>query len=67
MIYYFDYIKMAQEAHIPNDKLNKLAKIVREEFPKDDMLFELHLLRVCSAIHEGHLSLEDALTPIQAA
>lgn len=60
---YFDYEAVAREASIPADKLKRLAKAVREEFPIDEMMFELHLMRVCSAIQAGYVSLEDALHP----
>jgi len=58
---YFDYNKVAKEAGIPPDKMAKLLSAVREEFPKDDMMFELHMLRVCLAIRDGHVSVEEAL------
>jgi len=64
---HFDYKAVAQEAKIPADKLNFLAKAVREEFPTDDMMYELHLMRVCSAIQSGYVSLEDAIHPRKAA
>lgn len=60
---YFDYEKMAKEAGISGDSLNALREKVRHEFPKDDMMYELHLLRVCMAMKDKRLSLEDALKP----
>jgi len=35
---YFDYQTVAQEATIPPDKLEEIAKIMRKEFPTDEML-----------------------------
>ena len=64
---YFDYEAVAREAKIPAEKLSALAKGVREEFPTDDMMYELHLMRVCSAIQAGYVSLEEALHPRKAA
>jgi hypothetical protein len=64
---YFDYETVAREAKIPEDKLKLLAKSVREEFPTDDMMYELHLMRVCSAIQAGYVGLEEALHPRKAA
>ncbi len=58
---YFDYEKVARDAKIPADKLEKLRRIVREEFPRDEMMCELHLLRVCMAIKEGLVRIEDAI------
>jgi len=64
---YFDYEAVAREAKISEDKLQLLAKTVRDEFPIDDMMYELHLMRVCSAIQSGYVSLEEALHPRKAA
>ena len=58
---YFDYEKVAHEAHIPPDKLTTLCQIVRKEFPRDDMLYELHVLRACMAIKAGVLTIADAV------
>ena len=66
-MHYFDYKAVAQEAKIPREKLELLAKAIREEFPTDDMMYELHLMRVCSAIRDGYVTLEEALNPRQAA
>ena len=49
------------------ENLKLLAKAIREEFVADDMMYELHLMRVCSAILAGYVSLEDALHPRKAA
>ena len=66
-MHYFDYEAVAREAKIPADKLKLLAKTVREEFPTDDMMYELHLMRVCSAVKDGYVSLEEAIHPRKAA
>ncbi len=60
---YFDYQKIAHEAKIPADKLEKLRKGIQAEFPKDEMMYELHMLRVCMAIRDGMISIEEALKP----
>ncbi|MFI5305450.1 MAG: hypothetical protein ACHQYP_11745 [Nitrospiria bacterium] len=60
---YFDYEEVAREANIPSDKLDKLKTIIRDDFPHDDMMFELHLLRVCMAIKKGKVSIEEAIQP----
>jgi len=60
---YFDWQKTAHEAHIPPEKLEELSHAIRQEFPSDDMMFELHLLRACAAIRDGVLTLEQALRP----
>ena len=64
---YFDYEAVAREAKIPPEKLELLAKAAREEFPTDDMVYDLHLMRVCTAIQGGYVTLEEALHPRKAA
>lgn len=58
---YFYYEKVAREANIPQNKLDELIKVIRQEFPMDEMMFELHLLRVCMAIRDHHIGLDEAL------
>ncbi len=41
-IEYFDYQKVAKEMNVPDTTLKKIEKEVKEEFPKDKMMFELH-------------------------
>jgi len=42
----FDIKEKAQELGISEDIYKKLEKEVRQEFPNDEMMFELHLIRV---------------------
>jgi len=58
---YFDFGKVAAEAQIPPEKLARLRSAVRREFPKDNMMFELHMLRLCTAIRDGHATIDQAL------
>ncbi len=44
-IAYFDYQKVAKEMNLPDITLKKIEKEVKEEFPKDSMMYELHVLR----------------------
>lgn len=37
--------------------------MMRREFPADEMMCELHVLRACMAIRDGLASLEDVLAP----
>ena len=64
---YFDYESVAKEAGILPDKLEALRKLVRQEFPFDDMMYELHLLRACMAIQQGHTTIDEALRSEEAA
>ena len=44
-IEYFDYLKVAKEMKVPDSILKKIEKEIKEEFPKDKMMYELHVLR----------------------
>ena len=58
---YFDYESVAREAKIPEEKLRKLVNLVRRDFPHDPMMAELHALRACLAIRDGHIKIDEAL------
>ena len=58
---YLDYEKLARQAKIPARKLARLRALIRREFPEDDMLFELHMLRVCMSIRDGRITIDRAL------
>jgi hypothetical protein len=58
---YFDYQSIAREAKIPEPKLRKLVDLIRQEFPNDPMMAELHALRACQAIRDGHIQIVDAI------
>lgn len=63
----FDYAAVAKRAGIPDETLARLCRLVREEFPTDDMLFELHVLRALLAVESGQVTLDELLKPAQAA
>ncbi len=58
---YFDFEKSAREVNIPPAKMEELRRLVRQEFPRDEMMYELHLLRACMAIKGGVVSVEEAV------
>jgi len=60
---YFDYEEVAREARIPAEKLEELRHLIKREFPRDEIMYELHLLRACMTIKNGVLTIEQALTP----
>lgn len=39
--------------------LSEIGKIIRKDFPRDEMMFELHMLRVLMALERKDLTLED--------
>ena len=62
---YFDFEKVASEANISRDELDKLSLYIRQEFPYDDMMYELHVLRLCMAIRDGYIKLDDVINADQ--
>ena len=64
---YFDFETVAREAGITAGQMKELCASMRKEFPKDQMMYELHVLRACMAIRDGHVTVEDALQVGQAA
>ena len=58
---YFDDHSVDREAKIPEQKLRKLVALIGEEFPNDPTMAELHALRACLAIRDGHIQIDDAL------
>jgi hypothetical protein len=63
---YFDYESIAREAGIEAHILASLRQRLRDEFPHDDMMFELHMVRACMGIRDGMISLADILAPPSA-
>jgi hypothetical protein len=61
-VQYFDYESAAREANIPPDKLEQLSRRILQEFPHDQMMYELHVLRACMAIKSGVLTIDQALS-----
>ena len=59
---YFDYEEVAREARIPGEKLEELRHLIKGEFPRDEMMYELHLLRACMAIKNGVVTIDQAPT-----
>lgn len=58
----FDYFTAAKRAGIPADKLERLCAIVRAEFPSDEMMAELHILRAILAVERGDATLAEILS-----
>jgi hypothetical protein len=58
---FFDFERAAQEAGISDGNLETIKQTMRGEFPEDDMLWELHVLRACNAVRDGQATIEDVL------
>jgi hypothetical protein len=61
---FFDYESAAREAGIPPDKLALICCMMRSEYPGDEMLYELHVLRACMAVRTGHADLEEIVSDV---
>ena len=42
-------------------QLARLCKMIRKDFPADDMMYELHVLRAGMAVRDGYAQIEDLL------
>lgn len=58
----FDYARAAKRAGIPPDRLDRLCALIRAEFPGDEMMAELHILRAIRSIERGDTTLEEVLS-----
>ncbi|MFQ5897863.1 MAG: hypothetical protein ACE5JN_06405 [Candidatus Methylomirabilia bacterium] len=58
----FDYLTAAKRAGIPQNKLERLCAHVRSEFPSDEMMAELHILRAILAVERGDTTLDEILS-----
>lgn len=58
---YFDYESVADEAHISPEELERLCALMREDFPHDQMMFELHVLGACLNVRDGYVTIDEAL------
>jgi hypothetical protein len=60
---YFDYIAVAAAARLSSADLAAIEARTRADYPNDQMMFELRMLRTCNAIASGAASVADALKP----
>ena len=58
---YFDYEAVARQAGISEHDLAAICDSMRREFPDDEMMWELHVLRACMAIRDGRLTVDEAV------
>lgn len=58
----FDYVTVARRAGVSEAQLERLCALVRAEFPSDEMMAELHVLRALLAIERGDTTLEEVLS-----
>jgi hypothetical protein len=63
----FDYTTAASRVGISSEDLDRLVALMRAEFPGDEMMVELHVLRTVRAVDRGDVTLLDVLRPRIAA
>jgi hypothetical protein len=59
--HYFDYLTPAKAAGITDEQLRIIKQMFRSDYPGDDMLYELHILRACNAIRDGFVTIQQVL------
>ena len=52
----FNYESLAQEYDIDENELIKLIQDAKEEFPNDDMMFELHVIRLIKSLQREKIN-----------
>ena len=57
----FDFRTAARRNGVADADLEQICRRVRQEFPYDEMLFELHVLRAMLAIEHGFVTLDELL------
>lgn len=63
----FDYRSAATRVGIRPEDVERLANMARAEFPSDEKMVELHVLRTILAVERGDVTLEEVLRPRVAA
>ncbi len=59
---HFDYLGAARECQLTPDQVAALEAGKQREFRDDQMMLELHMLRVIEQIRAGRLKLDDVLS-----
>jgi hypothetical protein len=59
---YFDHLSAARDCHLTPEQVATLEAMERHDFPQDQMMFELHMLRVIEQIRAGRLKIEEVLS-----
>lgn len=55
----FDYESLAQSLNLSPGKLDQIRVCIRKDFPDDEMMFELHMLRVLMALKRKDVSFKE--------
>jgi hypothetical protein len=57
----FDYVTAAERVGISAEDLERLTVLMRAEFPSDEMMAELHILRAILSVERGDATLDEIL------
>ncbi|MCL5104545.1 MAG: hypothetical protein M1133_10615 [Armatimonadetes bacterium] len=58
---YFDYKTIAEQAGISDADLALIQELMQREFPHDEMMRDLHILRACMAVRDGRVTLDQVM------
>ncbi len=61
----FDYLNAARRIGLTDVQLDQLCNRMRSEFPNDDMMFELHVLRAIMAVESGRVTRDQILAELE--
>ena len=59
---FFDYVSAANRAGIPRQVLEQLREFFYTEFPDDEMMAELHLLRAVLSLERRDTTIDEILS-----
>ena len=50
----YDIETAFKKSGLSRDEIEKIKREVRSEFPNDEMMYELHIIRILKAIEKGY-------------
>ncbi len=63
----FDLEYLKQTSGLTAAILNEIEQAIKADYPDDDMMFELHFVRVLQALKQGRITIEQILAePVPA-
>jgi hypothetical protein len=57
----FDLEQLKRTSRLDTDILALIERKVREDFRDDEMMFEIHLVRIIQSLKEGRMTLDQVL------
>jgi hypothetical protein len=58
-----EYVSAAKRADVSSEELDRLIALTHAEFPADEMMVGLHVLRAVQAVERGDVTLPEILRP----